>query len=383
MIITNVETARRAVSGHKREESPDPALRPSRGTPCGRRCVRLPVRTNPQITLAAVPRVHRGIAVVAVGAVFHVPVGRVSGLLRARQRVGAGVGVAVPIAVAIGAEQDEILVHTAVAVVVHAVADFGGSGVHPIVPVVAVGGVRHVPGRSRARRVGRGGVAVAIPVAVRVEDAGDAFVRAAIAVVVRTVAHFGFARVQAGVAVVAVGTHVVAVSVVVAVVRAPRTVVVHPVAPFDVAGVGIVVRVVAVGVVGGVAGGLTAGRGADGHVAVAIVIRVHVPREGVHSAVVHHAIAVVVHAVARLEFPGVDSGVGVVAVGEVEDVAGGRGAVARSGGDGGIAEAVAVGIGVGTGPRETVVRAAAAVVVHPVARLHFRGVDSRIGVVAV
>ncbi len=107
------------------------------------------------------------------------------------------------------------LVRAAVAVLVGArqIADLDAVRMDEAIPVVAVGRVRDVASRWRARRRHRVGVAVRVAVGVPVERLGEIVVDRAVAVVVEPVAALGRAREDGGVRVVAVGVRQAAVLV--------------------------------------------------------------------------------------------------------------------------------------------------------------------------
>ena len=172
-------------------------------------------------------------------------------------------------------------VDAAVAVVIDPVDELSGAGVDAAVGVEAVGAVVDVDaavavgGGCFARGLAVGEVAVAVAVGVVVprgsaDDAGISVIDQAVAVVVEVVADF--AR----------------------------------------AGVDPIACVVAVRCIADVAHGLVTLADVRPHVAVGIRIRVLVPDRGVHRALVHTAVAVVVLAVAELAGARVDAGVGVV-----------------------------------------------------------------------
>jgi len=255
--------------------------------------------------------------------------------------------------------------------------------VGPVTVVIAVGVVGHVPARGAARIFRHIGITESVTVAVREVLRGHAVVHHAVAVVVVAIAHFRFARVQTGIPVVAVGANIVPVGIVVAVVCQARAVVVFPVAPFDVSGVDVVARIVAVRGVCRVARRFRAVDDADGRVAVPIVVRIAVPIERIHGAVVHAAAAVVVHQVAHLELPGVDARVAVVAVGIIFHVPGGHRAVTRFHAQGDVTVPVAVRIEEVHREHDALVHQPVAVVVGTVTDLHLAGVDSSVGVVAI
>lgn len=254
-------------------------------------------------------------------------------------RRGAGFsddgGIAVAIAVGVGVEGElHALVDEAVAVVVHAVADFGGAVLDGRVGVVAVRAVR-----------------IAITVAVRIGVFAGEVVAVAV-LVDGVVADLGGVRVDGGVDVVAVVAvedpqafrrnaatdsceHGSAVAVAIAVVVDDSgveatlvdlvvAVVVEVVADFGGAGVDARTRVIAVRTAVGIAIGPIAG---DDRVAIdteAVTVGIGVPGLAAEHAgigVVNEAVAVVVDIVADFGGAGVDGGVGVVAVEAVVDVA--------------------------------------------------------------
>ena len=150
-----------------------------------------------------------GAVVVAVGVVGHITAWRRAGLDR-----GGGVAVAIAVRVSIEAEQ-QAFVRLPVAVVVFAVADFGGAGVTSGADVVAVGVVGNITVWRRAGLHRVAYRAVAVAVIVGVEGDRHAFVRLAVAVVVNTIADFGGAGVDGGVAVVTIARGKISIPVVV------------------------------------------------------------------------------------------------------------------------------------------------------------------------
>ena len=330
--------------------------------------------------------VDRRAGVVAVGAGSGVPAGH-----RARRRRAGGRAVAVAVRVEVVGGGRETVVHHPVAVVVHRVAGLGRGGVNRRARVVAVGGVRHPPGRGRAGGGGVGRVPVAVAVRVPVERGHHALVDAAIAVVVDAVAGLHGAVEHGGVGVVAVGRVHLAVPVAVRVrvrgVAAEAVLVdavrghvggagVDPVVLVVAVGAGgdarhrgvvavavavrvrlahqhgvgprgtregVRVAVVAVGPVRDVAGGRFARRDRVGGVPEGVLVVVRVPGGGVHGLVVDHGVAVLVDAVAGLDGPGLDRAVEIVAV------PGHRGlarlhAAGEEGGAGAVAVAIEVGV---------------------------------------
>lgn len=317
-----------------------------------------------------------------------------------------------------GGARKLLLVNVAVAIVVDAVADFGGVGVDgcpQLADVVAVGVVgdvspRHVLAARLHGHAEHGTVAVAIFVGPDFHD-GEIFVHAAVAVVVHVVADFGGARVGAPVVIVAVGVvahepflrlagkvdaHVgvaVPVHVVVRVVRIAIdrvfvdvgvAVFIHPIAVFFCLGVDVCVGVVAVV---GVVGVAVRHRAGDDRfaapAAVSVTVDVGVPCGAVDRIFVNVAVAVVVFRVADFDAARVGVHVEVVAVGVVCDEA--VEPVAVHDRRVGIAEAVAVAVHVpgGEAGHGVVVELAVAVFVDAVAHFGCTRVDARVGVVAV
>ncbi len=144
------------------------------------------------------PRVHRGVGVVAVGAVGGEP-GGVQAVLEAGLRVAVAVAVGIDVPGGGGA-----VIGQAVAVVVLAVAVLFGARVHVQVVVVAVAALGDVPGRCLAGLEGQAVAAVAVAVEVVPPLGLHALVDPAVAVVVDAVALLGGARVDRRVQVIAV-----------------------------------------------------------------------------------------------------------------------------------------------------------------------------------
>ena len=218
-----------------------------------------------------------------------------------RFRIGA-VAVAIAVAVRVPGGKGQALVDLAVAVVIHAVADFGGAGVDGDVGVVAVGAVGDVAFGRRAG--GNGNIDVPITVRIRVPVEGvelNSTVRGVdeqVTVVVDGVADLGGAGVDGGEEVVAVGAvgdvafgrgagehhHIgVAVAVIVIVheesardvlIDVAIAVVVEAVAFFGGIGIGLDVIVVAVAVDGGVAFGSAGHEAFAGAVGIAVAVGV-------------------------------------------------------------------------------------------------------------
>ena len=261
------------------------------------------------------------------------------------RRVAVGVGVGRAVAVGIRG----VVVERAVAVVVdaihaHVVGDLVHLGVDELVGIVAVPAGGFVARGLLALDQGRGAVvAVAVAVHVVVPLGGRRGVQVAVVVVDQAVA-----------------------------------VVVDAVALLGGRGVDGAVAVVAVVRVAGVAAGHAAVLGAGGGVALAVTVGVLV--EGRGDPLVGAAVAVVVDTVAHLGGRGVDRAVGVVAVQEVDYVAGGLAALV--GGARAVALAVAVGVRV-VGGRDPLVHGAVAVVVLRVAVLGGARVGAGVVVVAV
>ncbi len=302
-----------------------------------------------QVGLEAVPRdrpERRRADLAGPGGVHVRPPGRVVGRVRVHRHVreeqAAGVGALHTFRADLAARARRH-VRRAVAVLVHRVVeDLGRPGVDAGVAVVAVGVVGHESrGRTVARGLPRGRIAVGVAVRVRVPRVErEPVVDATRAVVVRAVAHLGVAREGGGVAVVAI-------------------------------------RAVA-----DVAEGLVARDVAGGGGPVGVAVAVEVPRAlAAHAAVgvVRAAVAVLVHVcrVAHLGRAGVDRDVGIVAIGAVGDVA--AGLAARRGGRRGVPVGVAVGVREVGGAAAGLVHGAVAVVVHRVAHLGCVRVDARAG----
>ena len=154
------------------------------------------------------------VRVVAVATQLGVAAGLLAGLGRGVvQAVAVRVGVQVP-----GGEIDDVVVLvvlSAVAVVVHAVADLVGVRVHRRVVVVAVPALVGEPVDGHAAVDGAVVDAPAVLVGVGVPRAPACFVDLAVAVVVDLVADLLGARVGCGVVVIAVVVGVVAVAVLV------------------------------------------------------------------------------------------------------------------------------------------------------------------------
>jgi hypothetical protein len=337
------------------------------------------------------------------------------GLLAGRGGAGS-IAVAVEVIIRIpGARVGSVVVvHRAITVVVHAVADLGGRGAHRVVGVVTVGVVQDVVGGLLAGHLVVRGIAVAVAVGIVVPGAGigaGAGIRGPVAVVVDVVAHLGGGGVDRSLPIVTVrcvgdiarglvaldiGGAGVAVAVTVAIgvpgrgvrgrvlVDGAVAVVVHAVA--DLGGVGVhrSVEVVAVRGVRNVGAAGAAGRVARVAVVTeSIGVGVGVPGAGIERVVViHRPVAVVVHAVADLVGVGIDGGVGVVAVVVVAEVPGGLGTGA--GLLEGVAVTVAVEIIVGVvGDQQILVGGTVAVVVLAVADFLGAGVVVGVGVVAV
>ncbi len=222
--------------------------------------------------------VDRGVGVVAVAGRLHEPGRLEAGVDRCAIAIAVAVVVVVPRGL-VGHAQI-IIVHQAVAVVVHTIADLLDVRVDGGVGVVAVGGVGDVAGGLGAGDDPGPGITEAVGVGVCVPERsihGIGLVGVAVAVVVHAIADLAGAGVDAGIGVVAVGA------------------------------------------VGDVAGRCLAGLGAAGSITVAVRIGVGIEGQHVHGVVlVDVAVAVVVVAVAVLVGAGIDGRVGVVAVG-VED----------------------------------------------------------------
>ena len=267
------------------------------------------------VAVVAVARGHRAVGLARVVAV----------------RVRRGDRRAVRVAVAVRVRVADL---GPVAVAVHLVAgDLAGPWVHRAVGVVAVAVVAEVAAGLAAGGGAAVGIAVAVAVVVRVPGrgvAGVVLVGAAVAVVVAAIAELAGGRGDRAVPVVAV--------------------------------------LVVVGVAGAGVGALA--EGCRGRVAVAVPVGVLVPVL-VGDALVHRAVAVVVHAVAGLVGAGVLVLVRVVAVRVVRDVA--AGLITGLGGVRAVAVAVLVRVRVPGGQARhlavLVVDQAVAVVVLPVADL--------------
>ncbi len=350
------------------------------------------------------------VRVVAVGRVLDVARGLLAlpGLLT-QVAVAVGVGVAVP-----DRSVHRILVLGAVAVVVDAVAGFGGTRVDVVVAVVAVGRVGHVAGRLRAGIHEGRALAVAVTVRVAVPGRGVlgvGLVGLPVAVVVVAVAHLGGEGVDRGllvVAVVVVGDlrgrreadqdRLQRVAIAVAVAIEPARLLVLDVR-IGVVGLAVAVvvdvvtdlrgrrvdvgpAVVAVGLVGDRARRLGAGLDRAVRIAVAVAVVVRVVGDGVDCRLVGVAVAVVVVAVTVLGGTRVDVAHRVVTVGRRGDVV----VWLRAGSDRG-RSTVAVLIAVEVPGREVragiLVDRAVAVVVDAVAAVDRTRVDAAVGVVAV
>ena len=326
-------------------------------------------------------RVDRCIGVIAVGVTFDVPVGLVDCRLQTRHRIRAPRGITEGVPVTIDTHENQILIDTAIAVIVCAVARLRCARIHAHTRVIAIRVVHHVSSRSRTRIVRHGSIAVAIAVVVQVERELYAFIRSAVAVVVHAVARLGRSGVNRTARVVTVRgvNHVpsrysaagtgracavpVPIAVVVQVVSDAEAVVHHAIA----------VVVVAVANLG-------FARIQTGITVIAIIA--DLVAIGIVVAVVRGARTVVVLPVAPFDVPGVDVVVRVVTVRGVCRVARRLRAVGDA--DGCVAVAIVVRI---TVPIQrihgTVVHAAIAVVVHAVADLELARVDARVAVVAV
>ena len=289
------------------------------------------------------------------------------------------------------------VVGDAVAVVVLAVADLRALALVDVrIQVVAVAGAVLADGRVAH------GQHVAVAVAVLIVVA--AFVRLAIAVVVRVVAELGDHRVDRSVLVVAVavvgglgqalgftealsGQAVIAEAIVVAVrpevvaahrafvvLAAVAVVVLAIAADLSLGGVDVAVAVIAVAAAGG-----ADGRGADDldqRVAVAVLVLI--------AAVVHHAIAVVVDVVADLDHGRIDGRIAILAVARVDGLEGVLGlAQALMRGRAPLVVVAVVEVGRAVGGVDVVARVVAVVVVGRVAGLLVAGVDLGIIVHAV
>ena len=246
---------------------------------------------------------------------------------------GFGVGVE-------GGDIDGILVRLAVAVVVDLVAELIGVGVHEGLGVVAVGGIRHVAIGCGAGLDGGVGRSEAIAVGVGIEGGragGVVFVGVPVTVVVDTVADLSGRRVDLGVGVVAVFAGGKAVGVGVREARGAITVVVGGIRAVRLRGIrmDVIPRVVTVAGGVGVASGSVARLDGISVDPEAIGVGVGVPGQGIRSAFVGGAIAVVVDPVADLCRVWIHARIRVVAV-----VRGGKAVVVIIGV--GVAVAVAV-----------------------------------------
>ncbi len=286
-----------------------------------------------------------------------------------------------------------------------------------IVPtVIAVGIVAHPATKGRCsagrnRRSGSKPVAVAVEVP-RFRTGCTGFIHQPVAVVIDAVADFarrGVSRSRSVVAIVIVsdmklaadacanGAVFVAEAVVVGVhvpgwpihhvgvgvVDAGVAVVVHAIADLVCAGVNRTICVIAIVAIGNEADGLRARLGFGPGLAVAVAIKVAVPRARIHCVVIaRDAIAVVVDAVAPLGRIAVDGGVVVLAVVAVSNVP--ARLATRPHVYGGVALAVGVGVAeVNRGVHGVFVHLPVAVVVRPIAPFRRAGVDFVVGVVAV
>ena len=296
---------------------------------------------------------------------------------------GTGGRVAVPVAIAVGVpsgarrrvERVVGIVDEAVAVVVVAVARFERGGAHVGAGVVAVGGVGHPAGAGVAHLGRCGGIAVPIQVGVGVPraSAGEVervvlVVHEGVAVIVGVVADLDRTGVDGRAAVIALGASRKAVAVHVGVAHRPVAVVVVRVFTVLFGSARVVGRIGVVAVATGRAGALDRLARQHGQrvVPIAVAIGVGVER-GRYGAIVHHAVAVVVEAVAHVLGAGVHGGVGVVAV--VAHVGVALGAFAEAVGLGFVAVAVEVGVVV-PGRRSThsgVVVVAVLIALEPVA----------------
>ncbi len=321
---------------------------------------------------------------------------------------------AVPVPVRVPVLGHQTLVHVAVAVVVHVVAEFGHARVDEVQEVVAVGAVGHEAQGLLAGRHAHPGISEAVPVPVLVPGHhvhGVGLVDRSVAVVVHTVAVLVRPRMDGGIGVVAVvvGAHEagglgaidvghprdpvpVAVRIQVPGRDVQRVVLVCDAVAVVVLAVAVLVRtrvlrrvrVVAVGRIGHVVGGLIAPQIGHRQVAVGVPVGVQVPDGGVEGVgLVHRAVAVVVLAVAVLVRARVLGGVAVVAVVGIVTVAGRW--IAGLGGHRRVAVSIAVSVQVPGHHVEGVVlvHRAVAVVVQAVAVLVRAGVDRWIEVVAV
>jgi hypothetical protein len=344
-------------------------------------CVRIPVRVGADVdtrvvvvdvpvavVVHAVADLRRNgidvdIVVVAVCGVAHVArrlATRIHGARTVTVAISVGVGVEGRVGTRVHA--GVVIVDVAIAVVVHAVADFARRRTDGTVTIIAVPVGRHVArGGIAVQPVGTGAVAVGVPI--RVERGLRARVGARIRIIRHAVA-------------VLVGVRAVT----------------------DLGRVGADGRVAVVAVISvvGVAAGLTAARGRRRRsVAVSIAVRVLPPLDRIgRIGLVRGAIAVVVCPVTQLRRRRVDVPVGVVAVRCVRDVAGradisirtptGIRGVRALGQRGTRGVAVAVLVEIRVPVRTRLIVADVAVVVDAVtAHLDFTGVDAGVGVVAV
>ena len=269
------------------------------------------------VVVFAVARLHRRgvdgpVGVVAVGV--------------DRAVAGAGIGALggpaarpVPIAVRVGVVDGdrEVLVRTAVAVVVHVVADLCGSRVDGGGGVVAVGGVGHVANGLVAGE--GGGIRIAVRVSIEIlvpsELVRGVFVDGVFAIVVHPVAHFRVTGVGVCVGVVAVLARGNQVTVGIRVAeRAVAVEIFHRRAVLVRVRMDGGIRVVAVGVVFDVPGGSRTVVHDHRRVAVAVAVRVRVVRGLVRRIGVDDVVTVVVHAVADLRGIRIDRRVVVVAI---------------------------------------------------------------------
>ena len=367
-------------------------------------CVAVVVQSVADLGGVGVGRSHR---VVAVTGQRHVTVGPLTGVgRRAQQAPAIVVGIGIPdLAV------DRVFIHSAIAVVIAAVAQLGRQGIDLLAVVVAVEAVGHEALGLLAGQALVSGVAeaVLVPIPVPGGGVGGARIHGAVAVVVHAVAALDGGGVHGGIAVVAVTTvggpaaglgaliehargvtEAVSVQVLVpaggvgcvVLVGLRVAVVVDAVTQLGGARVRRRAGVVAVVGAGGPARGQVAGgEGLVGH-AVAVQVGVDVPGQSVGGVLVHAAVAVVVRAIAGLEGRGVASRIGVVAVATVGEPA--LGGLAGQGADGRVAEAVQVTVLVpGGAPLRVLVHGTITVVVETVAQLIVARVAGGVVVVAV
>ena len=155
------------------------------------------------------PRVHESICVVAVPTNCNgIGVRREAGLnRRGVVPIAVRVCIGVPGPGRAGVQGRVVIVHQGVAVIVDPVADFGRTGVHVWVRIVAVTTLGHSPGGCVARRRGGACSAVAVEVGVCIPDGGiqgAGIIHGTVTVVVDAIADFGGTGVHIGVGIVAV-----------------------------------------------------------------------------------------------------------------------------------------------------------------------------------